>query len=388
MGNEGSRISFQQRQEQTELLMEQNTELAKRLSREYAGNKKKHGTAIREMGKNIFAHMKQKKNDANGRNQMKKVEIDGVTYDIIDFISEGGFGAVYKAQAQKKNRVVAIKIMKNTPDIREEIQNEIRFLNLTKKITLDSHPIIYSYGCQFTKENIYIAMELASCDLTAFWFTQVAESAPENKFLVGLTLIVYVLRALTFLENLSIIHGDIKPQNLVIVPDKECFHVKLIDFGTVEKMDTLRAQITVDASKAHTIYFASPEFLKRDSNNIMARHLHKKSDAWAAGVLFYILFFERFPWKDQFEYDNFCNDPNSKDVTVPRYGGYKSIIELLLKKNPEERSSAKATLKQMKGHPVLRDLIDSLHESFSPVDDVCRMRVPDEVLNELGKQHK
>jgi serine/threonine protein kinase len=277
--------------------------------------------------------------------------------------------------------------MTNTPNIREEIQNEIRFLTLTKKVSLDDHPIINYYGCKFTKEKIYIAMELASCDLATFWLTQVAHAEPENKFLLGITIIVYVLRALTFLEKLNIIHGDIKPQNLVVVPRNECFYVKLIDFGTVEKMNTLRAQISVDATKAHTVFFASPEFLKRDSNNVMARHLHKKSDAWAAGVMFYILFFDRLPWRDQFEYENFCNDSTARDVVVPRQGGYKAIIELLLKKNPEKRSSAKATLMQMKGHPALRNIIESLHEDFCPVDDVCHMRVSDDVRNELGKNN-
>ena len=152
-------------------------------------------------------------------------------------------------------------------------------------------------------------------------------------------------------------------------------------------MNTMSPHLTVDATKAHTVFFASPEFLKRDSNNIMARHLHKKSDVWAAGVMFYYLFFERLPWSDEYEYENFCNDPHARDVVVPRQGGYKAIIELLLKKNPEERSSAKATLMQMINHPALRNLIESLNDSFSPVDDVCRMTVPNDIRNELCKEN-
>ena len=386
MGADGSKLSFSQRQEQTELLMQQNVEIAKRLSQQQGTHKKKPGALVHDMGKRLFAGMNLKNDQAAARDQMKQIEIDGIRYDIIDFISEGGFGKVYKAQVRNKNLSVAVKIMNNISNIREEIQNEVRFLSLTRKIPLDDHPVINYYGCKFTKESIYIAMELASCDLVVFWFNQVAQADPESKFLLGMTVIVYVLRALTFLEKLNIIHGDIKPQNLVIVPSNECFHVKLIDFGTVEKVNTSRAQITVDATKAHTIFFASPEFIRRDSNNIMARHLHKKSDAWAAGVMFYFLFFERLPWKDQFEYDVFCNDPNARDIIVPRQGGYKAIIELLLKKNPEKRSSAKATLMQMKGHPALRNIIESLNESFCRVDDVCHIRVSDDIRNELGKQ--
>ncbi|CAF4531641.1 unnamed protein product [Rotaria socialis] len=384
MGVDGSKLSFRQKQEQTEVLMQQNAEIAKRLSQEYAAHKKKPGTMINQIGKNIFEHMKFKNNDSANRNQIKLIEVEGVTYEIIDFISQGGFGEVYRARTRNKNRVVAIKIMKNMPDIREEIQNEINFLRLIKKVPIENHPIINYYGSQFTKENIHIAMELASCDLVAFWSAHMTHLDPENRFLLGITVIVYVLRALTFLEQLNIIHGDIKPQNFVIVSHNDSFYVKLIDFGTVEKMDTSRAQITVDATKAHTIFFASPEFLRRDSNHVIARHLHKKSDAWAAGVMFYILFFERLPWTDQFDYENFCNDPSAKDIFVPRKGGYKLIIELLLKKNPDERASAKATLKQMIAHPALCDIIKSLNDSLCLVDDTCRMKVPNDVRKELA----
>ncbi|CAF3226031.1 unnamed protein product [Rotaria socialis] len=385
MGVDGSKLSFRQKQEQTEVLMQQNAEIAKRLSQEYAAHKKKPGTMINQIGKNIFEHMKFKNNDSANRNQIKLIEVEGVTYEIIDFISQGGFGEVYRARTRNKNRVVAIKIMKNMPDIREEIQNEINFLRLIKKVPIENHPIINYYGSQFTKENIHIAMELASCDLVAFWSAHMTHLDPENRFLLGITVIVYVLRALTFLEQLNIIHGDIKPQNFVIVSHNDSFYVKLIDFGTVEKMDTSRAQITVDATKAHTIFFASPEFLRRDSNHVIARHLHKKSDAWAAGVMFYILFFERLPWTDQFDYENFCNDPSAKDIFVPRKGGYKLIIELLLKKNPDERASAKATLKQMIAHPALCDIIKSLNDSLCLVDDTCRMKVPNDVRKEIAK---
>lgn len=385
MGANGARLSHQQKQDQTDLLMQQNADIAKRLSEQHADNGKKPAAIVNQIGKHIFGNWNLKNKHGNDDNQKKLIEIEGATYEIIDFISQGGFGHVYKARNCNKRQIVAIKIMKNLPEIREEIKGEINFLRMIRKVPIENHPIISYYGSQFTKENIHIAMELATCDLVKFWSDHMTNLDPENKFLLGITIIVYVLRALTFLEKLNIIHGDIKPQNLVIVAEDDTFYVKLIDFGTVEKMDTCRAQLTVDASKAHTIYFASPEFLKRDSNHVITRHLHKKSDAWAAGVMFYILFFDRLPWKDQFDYENFCNDPNAREISVPRKGGYKAIIELLLKKNPEERSSAKDTLKQMMAHPALQYIIRSLNENFCPVDDVCSMKVPSDIRKDLGK---
>ena len=61
------------------------------------------------------------------------------------------------------------------------------------------------------------------------------------------------------------------------------------------------------------------------------------------------------------------------------------IIELLLKKNPEKRSSAKATLLQVKAHPVLGKIVEALHDNFCPVDDVCSMKVPEDIRQGLGR---
>jgi serine/threonine protein kinase len=369
-------------------VMRHNAQFAQNFARQQRENKKQHEAIGAQMATLLVLHTQPNANRGVARNDRRQIEIDGVNYEITQFINRGGFGEIYKAQDRKRNRTVAMKIMNNLPSIQDEIKNEIHFLRLTKNIQLDNHPVIEYYGCKFTKENIFIAMELASSDLFTFWFNNAARTDAEQKFVFGIIIIVYVLRALIFLEKLYIIHGDIKPQNLVIVQAGQHFDVKLIDFGTVEKMNTRSAQITVDASKAHTVFFASPEFLRRDSNHVMSRHLHKKSDAWAAGVMFYILFFEKFPWKDEFDYENFCNNPRAREIVVPREGGYKSIIELLLKKNPEERSSAKATYLQMKGHPTLGVIIKSLQENFCSVDDVCNMRVPDNVRQELGKKCK
>jgi serine/threonine protein kinase len=385
MGSSSSKCQNEDSEQRRELLMRQNAERAKHIAEQNAIGKRQHDGTIDQMSKFLLILMQSTDNQNIIRNDRQQIEIEGVTYHIQQFINRGGFGEIYKAQAKNTNRIVAIKIMKNTPDIQEEIRNEIRFLRLTKSITLNNHPVINYYGCKISNEGIFIVMELALCDLLTFWFNQVKESEPKEKFLFGIMIIVYVLRALVFLEKLNIIHGDIKPQNLVIVQGNQCFYIKLIDFGTVEKMHTQRAQLTVDVNKAHTLFFASPEFLKRDSNNMITRHLHKKSDAWAAGVMFYILFFEKLPWKDQYEYENFCNNPRARDIIVPQQGGYKLIIELLLKKNPQERSSAKATLMQIKSHPVLGEIVQLIEESSYPVDDVCHMRVPDHVRQELGK---
>jgi serine/threonine protein kinase len=385
MGANNSKKKLAELEQQQKALMQQNADMAKRFAEQEEANKRQHQATVEQMAKMILLLAQASAEETVIRKENREIEIEGVTYELIEFVNRGGFGEVHKAKVKNKDMIVALKVMENAPGLQEEIKNEINFLRLTKRIPIDNHPIIEYYGSKVTKEGIFIAMELAACDLGTFWVSKVSDGKADEIAIIGMIIIVYVLRALAFLEKLNIIHGDIKPQNLVIVPNDRCFCIKLIDFGTVEKMNTRRAQMTVEATKAFTLFFVSPEFLRRNANNLVSRHLHKKSDAWAAGVMFYLLFTGQLPWKDQFDYENFCNDRNAKDIVIPDIGGYKLIIELLLKKNPDERSSAKATLMQLKSHPVFGTILESLEENFCPVDDVCSMRVPDDVRQGLRK---
>ncbi|CAM4795744.1 unnamed protein product [Rotaria magnacalcarata] len=385
MGATNSKERINELERQQKALMKHNADMAQRLVDQEEANKRQNEAMIQQMAIMLLALAQSKDNETVIREEKKEIEIEGTTYEIVQFVNKGGFGEIYKAKIKNKNIMVAIKVMGNSPGIQDEIKNEISFLRLTKQIPIANHPIIEYYGSKLTKEGIFIAMELAACDVATFWISKISEGDAQEIIVFGMIIIIYVLRALAFLENLHIIHGDIKPQNLVIVQSERGFCIKLIDFGTVEKINTRRAQLTVDANKAHTLFFASPEFLRRDSKNLMARRLHKKSDAWAAGVMFYLLFCGGLPWKDQFEYENFCNDPSVKDVVVPEEAGYKMIIELLLQKDPDQRSSATETLMQLKAHPVFGKIVEALDENFCPVDDVCNMRVPDEVRQGLIK---
>lgn len=144
--------------------------------------------------------------------------------------------------------------------------------------------------------------------------------------------------------------------------------------------------MSVHYGKAHTRFFASPEFLKRDANRRTSRTLHKKSDAWAAGVMFYYLLFDQLPWQDEYEYEAFIDDPHVSDIKVPESGGYQEILGMLLKKDPERRASAEETLLKLKRHPIFAPIVEALEKKFYPVDDVCRITVSEEIRQELSRK--
>jgi serine/threonine protein kinase len=276
-----------------------------------------------------------------------------------------------------------MKVFKEGED---QIRNELHFLQVVHKIQIVNHPIVEYYGSQMTTKGLCIAMELADCDLLTFWIDKVDRLPADQKFGMGILIFMFVLRALIFLEKLNIVHGDIKLNNFVIVKRNETFCIKIIDFGIVEKIDTRRSLVTVDKTKAHTQIYASPEFTKRDHNGRMSRVLHKKSDAWAAGVMFYFLLFGKMPWKDEYEYDDFANNPNAEDVVIPEKDGCEIIIKLLMKKYPEQRSSAEEALMAMKQEALPSQCVKVFEGKFGSVDDVCSLTVPEEVRVELRRR--
>ncbi|CAF3292979.1 unnamed protein product [Rotaria sp. Silwood2] len=82
--------------------------------------------------------------------------------------------------------------------------------------------------------------------------------------------------------------------------------------------------------------------------------------------------YDEFPWEDEDDYDNFVSNPSARDIIVPQEAGCKPIIELLLKKNPEQRSSAEETLIKLKQHPLFGVIVETLEKKYYPVDDVLR----------------
>lgn len=70
------------------------------------------------------------------------------------------------------------------------------------------------------------------------------------------------------------IHGDVKPDNIMIDIVDECPIVKIIDFGLAEPIGILEK----DHQYVQTIYWRSPELLKEESCDLIL------TDAWATAI--------------------------------------------------------------------------------------------------------
>ncbi|CAF1285266.1 unnamed protein product [Didymodactylos carnosus] len=90
------------------------------------------------------------------------------------------------------------------------------------------------------------------------------------------------------------------------------------------------------------------------------------------------------PFEDEFDYENFVNSPTAKEISVPEGGGYKAVLEILLKKDPEQRASAETTLK--KENAIYSAIAEILEAKFYKVDDVCNITLSEEIRKELNSK--
>ena len=86
-----------------------------------------------------------------------------------------------------------------------------------------------------------------------------------------------LLLALAYCHSKNIIHGNIRPQNLIYESKDANAPLKLIDFAMAQPFKTGEKS----NAKVGSLLFAAPEVLRRSYN--------EKCDVWSCGIILYIL---------------------------------------------------------------------------------------------------
>lgn len=145
-----------------------------------------------------------------------------------------------------------------------------------------------------------------------------------------------VLHGLVYLHSQSIVHRDVKPENVLVTVSGGC---KLIDFG-ISKQVSFAAR---EAIVSGTPWYMSPEAQRGDTT--------AKSDIWSFGVMVVQVLTRRLPWPNNatpisIGY-NLCKDPTYRpsvqgDTVLSKDA--LDVFNLCTQRNPDDRPTAHSLL--------------------------------------------
>ena len=271
-------------------------------------------------------------------------------YRIIDTIASGGMGTIYRAVQLPLDRPVAVKILhRGYTQSTDEVTFRKRFLLEASILSRLSHPnivTVYDYGRvddDPEDDAYYMAMELLRGETLGRRLKTRGFVPPVE----ALTIARQIARGVRDAHRHGVIHRDLKPPNVMLVPlssggpsesgDEGEEIVKVLDFGLVKVLSDDAEELTSDGT-----FLGSPRYMAPEQ--ISSGPVDARTDIYSLGVILYQMLCGKVP----FEGDNnvqilmsHLNDPvpamrqRAPDVAVPEV--LETFVRRLLEKKPDAR---------------------------------------------------
>ena len=142
-------------------------------------------------------------------------------YNLIEKISEGSFGSVFKAENIRTKENVAIKFEIKIDNLKS-LKNEAKIYQYLGKI--NGFPQLKMFGT--TDKVNYLVIDLLGKSLsnTILYFNKLSL---KTTLLIG----IQIINRIKVLHEFQLLHRDIKPSNFLFGLEKDTTKLYLVDFG-------------------------------------------------------------------------------------------------------------------------------------------------------------
>jgi len=245
-------------------------------------------------------------------------------YRILEKLGEGGMGVVYKAQDTSLNRLVALKFLPTHLTKDEAVRK--RFMIEAQAASALDHPHI----CNIHEINETDDGQLYIC--MAYYEGESLHQKIEDGPLhidEAMNMFIQIAQGLSAAHEKNIMHRDIKPGNILITEKGE---MKIVDFGLAKLAGE---KLTESFSTKGTIAYMAPEIIR----GMPGDH---RADIWSLGVVLFEMLTGHLPFKGEYPEPVMYSIVNEEPESLSNYLNdvpdlLKSVLDKLLKKDPEER---------------------------------------------------
>lgn len=297
--------------------------------------------------------------------------VDG-RYKILEYVGGGGMAEVYRAKDMVLNRVVAIKILRESMASDSDFVE--RFNKEAQRAAGLSHPnIIRIYDVGDKKQIHYIVMEYVSRET----LKNTLQACKNLSVRESLRVVKDIARALAHAHSNNIIHCDIKPYNILVAPDGQ---VKVADFGIARAISSNTMSFSSDI--IGSVHYFSPE-------QAQGHTITPKTDIYSLGVVFYELLTGKLPFTGETSISIAMKHLEEEmpsiraDITdVP--AKVEAIVARTLEKEVNRRPDANELIEMI--NKVENELYSNNEDDF---DDVTRVlsKVDAELLAKGNSEH-
>jgi serine/threonine-protein kinase len=253
----------------------------------------------------------------------------GGKYKLLKKLGQGGMGTVYKAHDEKLDRIVAIKVLAKEFSSKDAYVQ--RFLREGRVMVKLDHPnVIRCYDIDKDEEKglHFLAIEFVEGGSVEGWLKKL------GRFSIGdaLHIILMAATGLQHAHEKSLIHRDVKPDNLLLT--KEGL-VKVADLGLAK--DTAEdTSLTKTGSGAGTPIYMAPE-QARD-----VKHVDCKVDIYALGVMLYVFLTGQPPFQGNTLVELISAKEKGKFEPMRKHnddvpGKLDLIVDKMISKDPKNR---------------------------------------------------
>ena len=333
-------------------------------------------------------------------------------FSIIKLLGTGSYAKVVLAKHNINGKLYALKKINKNMLNNFEKQHEAH-IEKQCLAELQNNNILKLNKTFQDKKNLYFILEFCSNKDLGFLLNKLGKL----DYNLAQYFSAQIISAISYMHKQGIYHRDLKPENIGI--DKY-FHLKIFDFATAVKFNKYfdkKIMRFIDLNKDEEIIikekikkneigenniiklnnhnilllsrlfvgtpeYVSPEVLEHDYENI-----GPSVDIWAFGIILYLFFFGKTPFKGKTEEETLDNIKNIKynfeeDDKNNISEEAKDLISKILIKDPCKRIGYNSyDYNEIKNHPFFKGInFDNLEKEQKPVLDIK------ETLEEFGYQ--